>query len=78
MNNIKMPPGYSWNLGEDWKRFRESEQTTGLSLLLGVFLIYVVMASLFESFMQPFVILITVPLALFGVAITFSFCRRLF
>jgi HAE1 family hydrophobic/amphiphilic exporter-1 len=73
MNNIKMPPGYSWNLGEDWKRFRESEQTTGLSLLLGVFLIYVVMASLFESFMQPFVILITVPLALFGVAITFSF-----
>ncbi len=72
MSKIQLPPGYSWDLGEDWRRFRESERTTSTSLFLGIFLIYVVMASLFESFIQPFIILITVPLALFGVAITFS------
>ncbi len=71
MQNIKFPPGYTWNMGEDWRRFREAEKSTNLSLFLGIFLIYVVMASLFESFSQPFIILITVPLALFGVAITF-------
>ena len=73
MAKIKFPPGYTWNMGEDWKRFREAQQSTNMSLYLGIFLIYVVMASLFESFSQPFIILITVPLALFGVAITFHF-----
>jgi len=72
MANIKFPPGYSWNMGEDWRRFKEAQQSTNMSLFLGIFLIYVVMASLFESFSQPFIILITVPLALFGVAITFQ------
>ena len=71
MAKIKFPPGYTWNMGEDWRRFREAQQSTNMSLYLGIFLIYVVMASLFESFSQPFIILITVPLALFGVAITF-------
>ncbi|MGE0434725.1 MAG: efflux RND transporter permease subunit, partial [Planctomycetota bacterium] len=38
-------------------------------LLLAVFLVYVVMAIQFESLVQPFIILFTVPLALFGVVI---------
>lgn len=36
------------------------------ALLLAVFLVYVVMASIFESFLQPLIILVTVPLALAG------------
>jgi multidrug efflux pump subunit AcrB len=37
------------------------------ALLLAVFLVYIIMASLFESVRQPLVILIAVPLALVGV-----------
>ncbi|GJM20813.1 MAG: transporter [Planctomycetota bacterium] len=36
------------------------------ALLLAVFLVYVVMASIFESFLQPLIILVSVPLALAG------------
>lgn len=41
-----------------------SQMLTALGL--AVFLVYVVMASIFESFIQPLIILITVPLAMFG------------
>ncbi len=40
------------------------------ALLLAVFLVYVVMASQFESFKAPFIILLTVPVAVVGVIIT--------
>jgi HAE1 family hydrophobic/amphiphilic exporter-1 len=36
------------------------------ALLLAVFLVYLVMASQFESFLHPFVIIFTIPLALIG------------
>lgn len=36
------------------------------ALLLAIFLVYLVMASQFESFLHPFVILFTIPLALIG------------
>ncbi len=48
---------------------REMEGSLGQmtqALLLAVFLVYVVMASLFESLLQPFIILLTVPLAAVG------------
>ncbi|MFH1069565.1 MAG: efflux RND transporter permease subunit, partial [Candidatus Glassbacteria bacterium] len=40
-----------------------------LALLLAVFLVYVVMASQFESLVHPLVILFTIPMALIGVAL---------
>jgi len=40
------------------------------ALLLAVFLVYIVMAAQFESIVQPFVILLTVPLATIGVVLT--------
>ena len=39
------------------------------ALLLAVFLVYLVMASQFESFLHPFVILFTMPLGLIGVVL---------
>jgi multidrug efflux pump subunit AcrB len=39
------------------------------ALFLAIFLVYVVMASQFESLIQPFVILLTVPLAAIGVVL---------
>ena len=37
-----------------------------LALMLSVFLVYVIMAAQFESFVQPFIIMLTIPLAFFG------------
>lgn len=72
MNTVQFPDGYSWSLGSGWRRFQESQGESYMALILALIFIYIVMASLFESFVHPFTILLTVPLALFGVAIFFS------
>lgn len=49
---------------------REMQRSMGsmqLALMLAVFLVYIIMASTFESILHPFVILLSVPLALVGV-----------
>lgn len=48
----------------------EAQSSMQFALLLAVFLVYVVMASQFESLLQPFIILLTVPLA--GVGVIFA------
>jgi len=72
MNTLQFPDGYSWSLGGGWRRFRESQGESSLAIILALVFIYIIMASLFESFVHPFTILLTVPLALFGVSIFFS------
>lgn len=48
---------------EEWERSRAGLY---LALALSIFLVYVIMASQFESLMQPLIIMGTVPLAFFG------------
>lgn len=56
--------------GEEEKR-QESTQTLLLALLLSVVLVYMVLASLFESLIHPFTILLTIPLAVVGSILIF-------
>jgi HAE1 family hydrophobic/amphiphilic exporter-1 len=72
MNTFQFPEGYSWSLGAGWRRFQESQGESNMAIILALIFIYIIMASLFESFVHPFTILLTVPLALFGVSIFFS------
>lgn len=46
--------------------FRESSSNTSFAFLLALLLIYLILAAQFESFRDPFIIMITVPLALAG------------
>jgi HAE1 family hydrophobic/amphiphilic exporter-1 len=45
---------------------KSSYRSLQLAILLAVFLVYLVMAAQFESFVYPFIIMFTVPLALMG------------
>ncbi len=72
MNSVQFPDGYTWSLGSGWRHFQESQGESNMAIILALIFIYIIMASLFESFVHPFTILLTVPLALFGVAIFFS------
>jgi len=72
--NLKLPTDYYYNFGENyWRMIRNQEEFLGVwppgILWIVIILIYLVLASLFESYTQPFIIMITVPLALIGVAI---------
>jgi HAE1 family hydrophobic/amphiphilic exporter-1 len=72
METISFPEGYTWSLGGGFMRFQESQGESSLAIVLALVFIYIIMASLFESFVHPFTILFTVPLALFGVSAFFS------
>ena len=72
MSTVQLPDGYSWSLGQGWRRFQESQSQSTLAIVLALIFIYIIMASLFESFVTPFTILLAVPLAMFGVAMIFT------
>ncbi len=71
METVQLPEGYSWGLGQGWRRFQESQGESNMAIILALIFIYIIQAALFESFVHPFTILLTVPLALFGVAVIF-------
>jgi hydrophobe/amphiphile efflux-1 (HAE1) family protein len=63
---IPMPPGASYHLDGQVRQMNETNDSMGIALLLGVVFIYIVLASQFESFIHPFTIMLTLPLALVG------------
>lgn len=66
LKDFELPVNYSINVtGEEEKR-QESMGGLVLALVLSVILVYMVMASQFESLLHPFTILLTIPLALVG------------
>jgi HAE1 family hydrophobic/amphiphilic exporter-1 len=73
MSQLDLPPGYSWEMGRDWRRARQGEEESTFAIVLALILMYIIMASLFESFLHPFTILFTVPFSLIGVAWIFNF-----
>lgn len=67
LKSIRMPTGYSYEFRGEEKDRRESFQGLFVSLALGVLLIYIILASQFESVVQPFIIMLAIPLEVIGV-----------
>jgi HAE1 family hydrophobic/amphiphilic exporter-1 len=66
-NRYPWPPGFRWGLEGSAQDMMESFMWLGLALLGGALLVYMVMASQFESLLHPFIVILTVPLAMIGV-----------
>ncbi|MCX4247063.1 efflux RND transporter permease subunit [Paraliomyxa miuraensis] len=66
MADFPMPPGYGWGRGTQWRHQQEAGNEMLVNLGLCLLLVYAVMASLFESFLQPLGILVTCLLGCFG------------
>ncbi|MEP0547513.1 MAG: efflux RND transporter permease subunit [Rhodothermales bacterium] len=61
-----LPESFSTTLAGESRDFRESSGSVLFVFLLALLMIYLVLAAQFESFRDPFTILLTVPLALAG------------
>jgi HAE1 family hydrophobic/amphiphilic exporter-1 len=61
------PAGVSAELGGQNAEMSVSFNSLRFAMLLAVFLVYIVMAATFESFIHPFIVLFTIPLAVVGV-----------
>ncbi|MFO7981048.1 MAG: efflux RND transporter permease subunit [Candidatus Aminicenantes bacterium] len=69
--NLSLPPGFSATLeGTRWMTEEEKGQIT-FAILFSLVIIFMILASLYESLIQPFFILLAVPLALIGVFVAF-------
>ncbi len=69
LGDLKLPEGYYYRFGGNYPTMVATQKQIYPILLLTVVLIYLVLASLFESYYQPFIIMVAVPLALIGVVI---------
>ena len=63
---LPLGPGISATVAGQSAEMQDSFRSMMLTLAMAVFLVYLVMASQFESLLHPFVILFTIPLALVG------------
>ncbi len=70
LDEIQTPPDIEYVISGQNQEMEQSTRSLIFALLLSVFLVYIVMASQFESLLHPFVIMFSIPLALFGVGIT--------
>ncbi|MEX2116315.1 MAG: efflux RND transporter permease subunit [Bacteroidota bacterium] len=69
MGSLNLPEGYSIIFGGQEETIRENNRVLIIIILLAIFLVYVVMGVQYESLLNPFVILTTIPLAVVGVVL---------
>jgi HAE1 family hydrophobic/amphiphilic exporter-1 len=75
LSSYSWPEEFSWKIGGSAEDFQTSFKYLGLALLVSILLVYMVMASQFESLRQPFIILFSVPLAGVGAVLMFALTR---
>jgi multidrug efflux pump len=61
-----LPPGFSTALAGQSRDYAESSSSLIFAFIFAILLIYLVLAAQFESLIDPFIILLTVPMALTG------------
>ena len=69
LNANPLPQGLTWQIGGDYEEQQKMFSSMILLALLIIILVYMVMASQFESFLGPFVIMFSIPFAFVGVAL---------
>ncbi len=61
------PTGYGVDRGGDWEEQQESDQARNLAFILSIVFVFLIMGVLFESFLLPLTVIMTVPMAMLGV-----------
>jgi len=64
---IKVPQGFSITMSGNIEQQNKTFSDLGVALILAILLVYMVMASQFQSLVDPFIIMFTVPLGMVGV-----------
>ncbi|MFN1834551.1 efflux RND transporter permease subunit [Balneola sp. MJW-20] len=70
LNNFNLPEGYSIVYSGEYQEQQEAAADFRLSIFMALILIYMVMAGQFERFLDPLVVMFSVPLAIIGVVPT--------
>ena len=66
MAGFKMPYGYSWNKGQRFMRMQQSGQSQMFAIILAITFVFLLMGILFESFVLPLSVIMSIPFAFVG------------
>ena len=69
MDDVKAPTGFSWQFGGTFEDQGDTFTDMGILFVLIIVLVFIIMASQFESLTYPFVIMFSIPFAITGVLI---------
>ncbi|MBU1445919.1 efflux RND transporter permease subunit [Patescibacteria group bacterium] len=75
---LNLPLGITWKVGGEQESTMESFQSLGQAMILGIFMIVVILVLQFNSYRQPLIILMTLPLSLIGVFVGLALLGRNF
>jgi HAE1 family hydrophobic/amphiphilic exporter-1 len=78
MNAYPLPAGYRWQYGPAVTQNTSQFQALTLVVILAIALIYMLLASQFESFLDPLVIMTAVPFAVIGIVASLWITHRAF
>jgi HAE1 family hydrophobic/amphiphilic exporter-1 len=78
MRKYPLPEGYRWEYGPEIQRGETSFNGMWLAVALAVVLIYMLLAAQFESYLDPLVIMVSVPLSLVGIVASLMLTQRAF
>ena len=67
MRGIEAPPDTIYGFGDEYEKLKASQREMLIAIALSVLIIYMLLAFLFESYSQPLIIMVTVPLTVTGV-----------
>jgi len=71
-----LPSGYNYRYTGDIENMKKTGAAFGGAVLLAVILIYLILAALYESVLQPFIIMIAMPLSFTGVMVALHFTHN--
>ena len=76
LKDLDLPTGYSVKVrGQAETTMKEVKQIV-IAGIIGLILMFMIMAGEFESFVQPFMIMFTVPMGIIGIALVYLFVRE--
>jgi hydrophobic/amphiphilic exporter-1 (mainly G- bacteria), HAE1 family len=75
IDSLNLPPGYHAVFTGDVQNLNDTKGYVGEALILAVVFIYLILASLFGSFLQPLAIMLALPLSFIGVALALLLTR---
>jgi HAE1 family hydrophobic/amphiphilic exporter-1 len=78
LKTIIMPPDITYTFGGQVEQTGEQFQALFISLILAIIFVYMILASQFNSFLQPFSIMLALPLSIIGAVLALLIANKLF
>ncbi len=67
LSDLRLPQGYSLLYGGEYQEQQEAQRDFTIAILMALALVYMLMAAQFERFLDPLIVMLSVPMALIGV-----------